>query len=326
MLLGVPENLSQILKPFGFGERLPVAGRASLAAEFKAKGRSGLYLLDFEGGELYAGLTTDVVKRLGQHRKAHGDIIGLRFAPCPEVEQAGTERRLIGTLEGAGFALRNVALMSVVTGERDIDALIPPEEQDDWMDGLELIDATERVDDSALRARHRRRFERFEAMGESDEAVKLLRLYVMRALPKPRLTELSFWSLSCLPSGGGGGDFTLLARISLNMMEVMTLLCDSEGIWASFHIAESPLIEGLGEDYATILEELGYEIEDHSYAPGGADQIKVRAPSFVSVIDFLNDGLLVCAARTMNLRLIRKGPTYYPRSHSLPLADRIFSR
>lgn len=109
----------------------------------------------------------------------------------------------------------------------------------------------------------------------------------------------------------------LLARINLNMQEVFSLLEDAEGRWISLHVARSPLSE---ETDAEFLDDLGVSLDDHRYVPGGPDQCRLIVPP-ESFPELLRDGTILRAIRLLNLRLMKKRPCYYGKSHSPAIAD-----
>lgn len=96
----------------------------------KPRERCGIYVLGFANGERYVGQAVDVVRRFSQHRKNHGDITHMSFRQVEKAELNEVERHCIHTLEAQGLRLRNISHMSVVQGERDLDLVIAPEEQE----------------------------------------------------------------------------------------------------------------------------------------------------------------------------------------------------
>lgn len=154
-----------VLKSLGFPAMQLVSGRLSIADLYARDKRCGVYVLRFRGGEYYAGQAVDVSRRFGNHRKAHADIEAITFQPAGKRDLDEVKRQVIHTLEGSSFRLRNIAHMSVVEGERDLDALITPEEQNAWLEGNLLPDAEGAVDDPDLRRRYRSRFESFRQTG-----------------------------------------------------------------------------------------------------------------------------------------------------------------
>lgn len=307
----------------GFPDWQEVVGRLSVADLHRQSQRCGIYVLGFANGERYVGRAVDVVRRFTQHRQTHDDITHLTFQRVKQADLNAVERQFIHALEARGMRLRNIERMSVVQGDRDLDLVVPPEEQEVWLTGdvSALQDDGARVQDEALRLRYRRRFERFMTLPHAQDALAVLGLYLQTVMPFPRRTELSFWSVSCLPDTGAPEGSTLLFRVNLNMQEVFSLFVEDSGLWASFHLAMSPLREELGEDWPQQIADLGWEMTNHAYAPGGQDQFNIFANGFADITGLLQSRLSSRAMALMNLRLMRKGPTYYSRYHCLDLVD-----
>ena len=274
-----------------FPEWQEVTGRLSIADLHKPRERCGIYVLGFANGERYVGQAVDVVRRFTQHVKTHSDITHITFRTVKKADLNEVERLAIHTLEAQGLHLRNIAHMSVVEGERDLDLVVTPEEQEQWLLGnLEgLQDAQQRVQDESLRRRYAKRFDAFMRRRNAQDALFLLGLYLQAALPFPKRTELSFWAASCLPSDKGrDAPDALLCRVSLNMQE---------------------------------LTAAGWEWNEHQYGPGGHDQFQLVGQSFEDIRDMLLSPPFADAMRLLNLRLMRRGPTYYGRYHSLDLVE-----
>lgn len=310
------------LRALGFPAWQEVSGRLSVADLHARRKRCGIYVLGFEDGERYVGQAVDVVSRFNQHRKTHADLSHLTFKEVPRAKLDEVERHHIHHLEAQGLRLRNIAHMSVVTGERDLDLVVTPNEQEQWLSGDTegLQDAPVQVRDDDLRRRHHRSFERFMTLPQAHDVLLLLGVYLDMTVPFPRRTELTFWNVSCLPYGGPPRT-PLYCRVSLNMQEVLALGVDEHGIWASFHLASSVYQQALGEDWRAQLTERGWETTDHQYQPGGHDQMQLFAGSFEDVREVLLNPLHSDGMRLFNLRLMRKGPTYYSKYHSLDLAE-----
>jgi len=306
----------------GFPAWHEVRGRLSVADLHKRQERCGIYVLGFEDGERYVGQAVDVVSRFNQHRKTHADISHLTFKQVPKARLDEVEQHHIHHLEAQGLRLRNITHMSVVTGERDLDLVVSPDEQEAWVRGdwEDLQDAAAQIRDDNLRQRYRRRFEQFMGLPQAREVLLLLGLYLHQTLPLPKRTALTFWSVSCLPYGGPPRT-SMYCRVNLNMQEVLSMGVDEHGIWASFHLASSGYQQAFGEQWRERFTELGWEITDHQYKPGGHDQVQLFAGSFEDARTLLLDQGHADAMRLFNLRLMRKGPTYYSKFHSLDLAD-----
>lgn len=74
-----------------------------------------------------------MTKRFAAHRLNHDDITHLTFRMVPKADLSRVERDCIHALEARKTPLRNLDHMSVVQGERDLDVLISPEEQQRWL-------------------------------------------------------------------------------------------------------------------------------------------------------------------------------------------------
>jgi hypothetical protein len=84
----------RVLNQLRFGEPVCIQGRSSIADQFKPSRRTGVYVLHFLAGDLYAGQAVDVTRRYAQHRKQHGDIERISFRRVPQGQLDKVEREL----------------------------------------------------------------------------------------------------------------------------------------------------------------------------------------------------------------------------------------
>ncbi len=304
-----------MLEASGFSPWKHVHGRASIADLFKPQRRCGIYVLRFSNGEFYVGKAVDVTRRYAQHRKTYGDIEEIAFKLVPRGKLGEVERSLIWGLEQKGWQLRNIAQASMPKGESDFDLIMPPEEQERWLNALDYVDSGgERLVDPDLRRRYRGRFQRFVEMPYAEGALDVLRTYVGVAVPAIRRGEVSFWSCSCLPTSN------VYSRVNINWQEVFTVSTGFYGLLFSFYLARSPLKEVFGN----ILERhptLRYT--GHRHAPGGQDQTNFQIKGAKEARNLLADEDVLRGVRLLNLRLMQKGPCAYGRYHCMELADRL---
>ncbi|WP_432560708.1 hypothetical protein [Granulicoccus sp. GXG6511] len=229
------------------------------------------------------------------------------------------ERECIHSLEAYGIRLRNLDHMSVLQGERDLDLIVTPDEQSQWLARESAPEAEARqVDDPDLRRRYRRRFEQFVQLPHAEEALFLLGTYLHAVIPFARRTELSFWSISCLPDNGRGGVYS---RVNVNMQEVLTLEADDQGLWAHFHLARTPFEEYFGEEWQEALAEHGWSPQLHGYQPGGQDQFCLADNDPEGAKELMVWPVPSNAMSKLNLNLMRRGPNFYSSSHCLELVD-----
>jgi hypothetical protein len=303
----------------GFSPWRYVQGRASIADFFKPRRRCGIYVLGFSNGEFYAGQAVDVTRRYAQHRKTYDDIEQLAFKPLPRSKLNEEERSLIGLLEQEGWPLRNITIVSLHKGESDFDLVMPPEEQERWLNDLDYTeDGGERLVDPELRRRYQGRFQRFLERPHAEEALAVLQTYVGTTIPAIRRGEVSFWSCSCLPTDN------VYSRVNIYWQEVFTVFTSMNTLRFSVHLARSPLEEVFGNSVSPLLKRHPtLKHIDHHYVPGGQDQTSFEIRGGRAAKQLLADEVVLRAIRLLNLRLVQKGPCTYGRFHCMDLADRL---
>ena len=315
-------DLDALLDERGLGKALDVAGRASIADLFAAKKRTGIYVLNFADGEVYAGKSVDVTRRYHQHRKTHSDLARLRFLRVPRQAVDETEREVIWALEEARARMRNIQFMSEPDIESDFDVEVMTDEaQRRFLDDVNFNDTSgERTQSPELRARYSRRYKEFLGLPGAGRTVEFLRRYTGACLPARLKSEMTFWSLSCWPGRKGA-----LARVNINWQEVLCIFAveEDKSLQASFFVALSPLQKAFGESLDGVGEAFPDSwADDAGYEPGGQDQVHLVAP-IETALRFLEREEFLHAARLFNLRLMRKGPCVYARHHCFDLADEV---
>lgn len=205
-----------VLRGLGFPEPIDLGTLRSIAHLFRARrsvfaatpSRTGVYALLLPDDRLYVGQAIDVVRRFAQHRSAIGPIDAVSFVPMPVTDLDARERAWIRAVEAAGMRIANVMHVSDVQGERDLDVLVPRDDQERWLADPLRVNAAERLQVApvelppAQRDRFAGRLRKLDAHRHGRAAVGLLATYLGGAVPMPRTTEYSFWSVSCLPSTG----------------------------------------------------------------------------------------------------------------------------
>lgn len=191
---------------WGFNRHFFVLNKRTIADNVPRSKRCGIYILHFTNGEYYVGLATNVVRRFSQHRKNHTDIEYVSFKTTSKKKLPETEKETVHWLESLKKPLRNIAIVSNVIGETDLDEVVSPDEYHAWLNYNKLlVDQHElRFDNPDQRRKYARRFLQLKALPIFDKVAFALREYVTKALPFPKKTEYSFWSLSCLPGNSGG--------------------------------------------------------------------------------------------------------------------------
>jgi hypothetical protein len=109
---------------------------------------------------------------------------------------------------------------------------------------------------------------------------------------------------------------------------------DETGYEADFDLTDPELLneardlydleppEELQDTLASFFEDYpGMVIANHSYKPGGKDQINFMVRGKEQALNLLHEKDVISAIRHFNLRLMRLGPSPYKSSHCLDLAD-----
>jgi hypothetical protein len=316
----IPKRILNLATKAGFATRFHrVVGRASIADLFKQGRRCGVYLLYFRNGEMYVGQAKDVTKRYAQHRKTWRDIVMLSFQVVSPTKLDEVEQTAIKTLDRTKL-LRNILHASapvIPEGDCDLDNVLNPAEQDRWLvnSNYKGGNLCERIVDEELRKKYHARYKKFAKDREFEVIVGFLRHYVLNCLPAPAQTEVVFWSLSCAPSTA------VRARVNLNMQDVLTVYQEDDRIWASFHLAKSPLPKEIRDEL--VQRVISIHLSGHKYKPGGPDQMRIIVDLY-DAQDLVENHSVLSAVRLFNLRLMRKGVCMWGKNHCLDLADTIF--
>lgn len=316
-------------KQLGFPGLELASGLRSVSHLFgKTKPRCGIYLLAFDDGALYIGQAVDVVRRFAQHRKNYPDIAGFSFLPTPKGRLDKVEIDLIHRADRAKLSLRNCEHVSNVAGETDLDYLISPDEQERWLAQPLEMNASDTSSRMRLppqhESRHAHNYRQFLAHPYHEEVVEMLRLYINRCLPQPRLTEYSFWSLSCMPSTNAS-TWPRMAVVNLGMMEAFVLCFnkkDSSDNLAFVTVAAENLLQQLEKKNKYLDVD---DADNRGYRDAGQDQVTLLT-SFDGMRALLADPDVQDAARLLALRVMRKGATIYAKHHCQQLADLVFKK
>lgn len=307
-----------------------VSGLLSVAHLFpKSKGRAGIYVLSFANGESYVGHSVDVVTRWQDHRRKWGDIVATDFAKVSRTDLDSVERAVIRAKQAAGVPLRNRSYaLPAHTVESDLDLVIERSDQFTWLNGgnPEIPDVEERVDNEPQRLAKRANYEKLSAHPAYGLVLDIVADYVNLTIPCPRATELTFWALSAMPSTNRS-TYPRLAALSINTMETLVIGHEKDDptmLNCFMNVSKSGLEESAS--VAAFLERNPDVYTDGvgHYATSGGDAITVTFDSLNGIAHAFSDDGFIHAARTLNLRLMKKGPTVQAHGHCLDLADDVF--
>lgn len=311
-----------------YGFRSPfqwVRSRPTVADLFKPGQRCGIYVFRFANDQYYVGQAVDVTRRFVQHTKNHNDIQEMAFCCVPNERLNEVEQKLIAHLESKRLSLRNISLTSFPKGKSDLDLIVPADAQEDWLNR----NITHRlqahfIDHPDLQAKYAARFHKLEARARfSQDICAFLRRYFERCVLDPAQTELSFWSLTALPSESLYADDIAMCRLNMFWCEVLTIWGNSYNgaIYYSIRLAKSKVTKA----HLRRLKLVSLRIDPRYYPRGGADQLSIQVKGIDDALAVLDDENVVVAAKTFNLRQMQKGATVYGRYHCLDFAQHILA-
>lgn len=152
-------------------------------------------MLAFADSTHYIGQAVEVVRRFSQHRRRFA-ISGFSFLPTRETLLDRVEYEKIRLAENLGFRLINIVHAGVTAVEADLDLVLQPEEQAKWIGRgayrFKRDPSPSIVLPHAHIDRFAPKFQQFLAHPMALSAAKLLRTYLVNAIPSPRRTEYSF--------------------------------------------------------------------------------------------------------------------------------------
>jgi hypothetical protein len=315
-----------VLVELGYPSLVVVAGRVSIADLYPSKSkRCGIYVLEHADGMHYIGQAVDVVRRYAQHRKLYPDIVRFSFFPCNRRSLDDHERRCIKEAESRGLRLRNRMLVKQLLVESDLDDVLDPAEQQTWLESPSHFNSESRLPldpEQTHRLRYHSHFQRLAGDPAFAQVLALLKTYVGTCIPVARRTELSFWSVSCLPTTNHA-HHPRWAAVNIGEMEMFVLgwLPKQKEPWAFVNVSR----QALGTAVLKRLEQYGvaYETEQRGYrAAGGDDQtLSTSADTFTAMALALGDPDVARAARRLSLEVMRKRPNWYAKFHCFDLAD-----
>jgi hypothetical protein len=321
---------AEILASLEFPSLTEVRDRTSIADLFpNARKRTGIYCLALPNSVFYIGQAVDVVRRFGQHRLARAEIAGISFQGHPRRTLNERERELIHEAERRGLVLNNFVHASAYEGESDLDQVVARVDQDRWLTDPEMVNrALSGAAPAFLRPQYARceiAFIRLRDRANFLSLRHLCSLYLRHCILVPRTTEGIFWSLSCLPSTGGR-DWPRVAVFNMNWMETFVIGDpgrNSSKAWSFLVVAKSALNPRVAGSRSGWRVPKGVELLPSRYRAAGLDQIRLETFSLAAMEQLLCDPVVGQAARTLTLRVMRKGPTVYKQYHCPQLVNAV---
>ncbi|MEO5783109.1 MAG: GIY-YIG nuclease family protein [Ginsengibacter sp.] len=273
----------------------------------------------------YIGQAIDAVKRFSQHRKNYNNIIKYWFLPVKRKSLNEVEQKLIQQAEQKGLLITNKTFVSNVIGDTDLDLILSPIEQNNWLennmdisnDGYDLYSTIE----VKHKIKYRQNFEKLRLVDNYPQLKRILNIYITKCLPAFKKTELSFWSLSCTPST----NFSTYPRyfcLNVNAMEVFVLGYErkTKKVFC-FMILTRRFLKNEIEFKRLVDKYKSIEYDDEPrYRAAGSDQYRIDFSNLNEVENFLiTETKILESIKELNLRLMRKGGTIYSPYHCFDL-------
>lgn len=313
----------------GFPAAADVTSLQSVAHLFGAtKRRCGIYFLAFQGGLFYVGQAVDVVRRFSQHRKNHDDIIGFSFIAVPKPELDVTERALIFKAESLGLKLTNAVHVTRIVGDTDLDLVVPMTDQNHWLAATDRVALTidsgpKIVLPESQQVRYAKQFSKFGRQPLSARSLALLKQYLQTCVPAPRLTEYSFWAVSCMPTTGT--EWKRLLCVNAAFMELFVVghaQRDPTALWSFVNVAEDVLLEHWKSISRLEKKYPSLRVERCDYRDAGQHQARLFCQGDAAFMEvLLHDPGVSKAAAALVLRVMRKRATIFGKYHCPQLAD-----
>jgi hypothetical protein len=323
------DSLDAILAALGFTHTYDLHDSNSIAALTTLKRRSGIYVLHFPDNSYYVGQSKDVAKRLAQHRRTYTNIAHLSFKALTLGQEILDlhEQEAIYVLEDKAYPLLNVIHTSITYQSSELDLIITPQEQRQWLavphQAYDHAPCERKAIEKNQRLKYQQKFHAFQQRSDWQELVACLRQYVAYAIPQPHCIEHDFWSISCLPSTNAS-TWPRLACFNMNAMEVFVIGHHKQrpaDIWAFINLSAEILLDAYPTTEAFIHAHPHASLRDSSYVAAGIDQIAIQIEGLAALQRILNDPAVLSAARLLNLHLMRKRTNLYARYHCFDLAD-----
>lgn len=304
----------------------------------------GCYLVALTNGDCYIGETVNFRTRLATHKRTFGDEVR-GFYVRPDATGANmpsrqalkdhlhlVEQKLIHEAQDAKLVARNFREMAHPIHEfAGFTQEIQPLRADEWFDNPVAANPADMQPLRALQShQHGGKQSKFSAlanMSEVGEIVGIVHDYLTRCVPYPARTEMTSWSLSCLPGvqrGERGARSNVLACLSISMTEVLTLLQESKSRQCWGFLAVNDVELGQDDDLQFIRllrRHPGIDIEPSRYHEFGPGVSMVYAPNLAALRRLLDDVEVTRAAATVALRLCRLGPSRQVNVHNPYLVE-----
>lgn len=287
--------------------------------------KCGIYILEFDDGELYVGQTRSLLSRFSAHvRHQKGRIIAVQFSPASAAQLSDAEADVVARLVSQGAHLRNIDLVTLPLRSEALDILIEPETQAAWLNDSNVeLDVGDRGQIAAQRAKTAPKHAALREHPSFTAIIEVVSQYIRTCIPLPQITERRFWVLTSLPATGRRKGTRRLATLSINNVEVL-VLGESQQEATAVTETHGFLNVAAGQGVRKQLKNNDlFAVEKGSYQPvGNVEQIHFGC--YGTLTKLLETPVIARAARHLAMGLLRKGPSMFARFHDYNLSDEVF--
>lgn len=231
------------------------------------------------------------------------------------------------------LTILNTVHATNVIGDTDLDLVLPREQQDSWLSSPESFSKNETIVSaiSLPNAQLARTFGKFRKLKEHQlfsVSSQLLSLYLGNCIPAPKLTEYSFWALSCMPSTNSA-TWPRLACVNVGVMEIFVFGYVKNApteMWGFVNVASDVLYDGYKNDGSFLAAHPSIDLVQTEYRDAGQHQIGLHAYDEHSLRTLLEDKVVQKSAAALALRVMRKRATIYGKHHCKQLADLVMTK
>ncbi len=192
--------------------------RSSLSSGDRWRGSKecGVYFWIAEDGETYVGETLSARDRLLEHWRNHPDLRFACFQSVAPNERKAREEELIRRV-GSKFPTRNIKHAFNTRAFVPFDQFISPPERDAFLVS-EIIEEDGDVWQHLpiSEQKQARRYQKFAKLPNKDLVLEGLLFFVWSVIPRPRLLENRFWSVSLFPGSN-------ILRVNAGQQEIFTV-------------------------------------------------------------------------------------------------------
>jgi hypothetical protein len=280
--------------------------------------RAGAYRVDFTNGECYLGQTSNIMLRLGSHRRTWDDMSAVTYRPGSEYGDAAL-REFAGPFPSR-MARPGPPLRKVDADALDIDPVLDRMRwADELLMGRPAVRPAERADQ---RERTRPLFERLSCHAHFERIVSLAGRFLDLFVPAGAATEVGNWVITSLPSTAKTRFWRRLICLSINNVEALTIGEQFDGEhWTTLgFMTANPSVRPLNSIFPAEVGRRDVFLAPTVYATVGP-VFQVGFDTLEGLESAMEDEEITDLVGAMAMRLMRRGRGLYSRFHDYNLAD-----